>query len=39
MRLVIKNLFDITENVAMKEINADTKGYIQRETIDRFKQN
>lgn len=36
IRLVMKHLFEITEHIAMKEINSDTKGFIRREMINRL---
>jgi|LakMenEpi03Aug12_release.lakeMendotaPanAssembly.Ray.scaffolds.fasta_scaffold4889147_1 hypothetical protein len=32
----MKDLFDITEQVAFKEIDADAKGFIERENIKRL---
>ena len=34
----MKNLFDITETVALKEINTDAKGFITRETVNRLSR-
>lgn len=38
IRQVMKNLFDITETVALKEINTDAKGFIRRETLNRLSK-
>ena len=34
----MKNLFEITETVALKEINTDAKGFITRETVNRLSR-
>jgi hypothetical protein len=38
IRKVMKSLFDITEQVAFKEINSDTQGFLARETINRLSR-
>jgi hypothetical protein len=37
IRKILKDLFHISEQVAMKEINTDTKGFMQRETLNRYR--
>ena len=38
IRHLVKSLFEITESIAIKEMNTDTKGYLQRETINRLSK-